>query len=182
MRTSNRWQEYCETTFNNLRANVHNWGKPEFSRPLTRIYYIGVFDSGTPNHTGFISEAAYRNKLQGHKTVHDHYLSPQFVGRMILDNPDIYLKDYEVFRDIFWKSCGTVVVTADENIRLSLLTTNDGSDYSVSVPTDHKYAHLGISLYRRPDGTNRWKKAQPVSENELHFPEHLIDYEKGFLI
>ena len=182
MKNSNRWQEYCETAFNGLRANVHNWGKPEFSRPITRIYYIGVFDCGTPNHTGFISEAAYHNKLVRGKTVHDHYLSPQFVGRMILDNPDTYLQDFEVFRDIFWKSCATVVVTAGENIRLSSLTTNDGNDYKVSVPTDEKYASLGISLYRRPDGDTRWKNAQPVIENGLYFPEHLIQYEKEFLV
>lgn len=182
MRTSNRWQEYCETTFNSLRANVHNWGRPEFSRPITRIYYIGVFDCGTPNHTGFISEAAYHNKLNRKKTVHDHYLSPQFVGRMILDNPDIYLQDFEVFRDIFWKSCATVVVTAEENIQLSLLTTNDGNDYTVSVPTDQKYAHLGINLYRRPDNKHQWNNAQPVSGNSLYFPEHLIEYEKEFLV
>ncbi len=182
MKNSNRWQQYCETAFNSLRANVHNWGKPEFSRPITRIYYIGVFDCGTPNHTGFISEAAYHNKLVGGKTVHDHYLSPQFVGRMILDNPDTYLQDFDVFRDIFWKSCATVVVTAEENIQLSLLTTNDGNDYTVSVPTDEKYASIGISLYRRPDGEQRWKNAQPATGNGLYFPEHLIQYEKEFLV
>jgi hypothetical protein len=87
-----------------------------------------------------------------------------------------------VFRDIFWKSCATVVVTAEENIQLSLLTTNDGNDYTVSVPTDKKYAHLGINLYRRPDDQQRWKNAQPVSGNRLYFPEHLIQYEKEFLV
>ncbi len=182
MKNSNRWQEYCETTFNSLKANVHNWGKSEFSRPITRIYYLGVFDCGTPNHTGFISEAAYHNKLVRGKTVHDHYLSPQFVGRMILDNPDTYLQDFDVFRDIFWKSCATVVITAQENNQLSLLTDNDGNDYKVSVPTDEKYASLGISLYRRPDGDTRWKNAQPVIGNGLYFPEHLIQYEKEFLV
>ena len=58
-RRTNRWEEYCETTYNSLRANVHNWGRPEFFRPLTRIYYMGVFDCGNPNHTRLISETAY---------------------------------------------------------------------------------------------------------------------------
>lgn len=175
------WQAYCETTFNSLRANRHNWGRPEFARPLTRIYYIGVFDCGLPNSTGFISEAAYNNKLSGQKTVHDHYLSPQFVGRMILDNPNKYLEDYEVFSDIFWKSCGTVVVTQDENIKLSQLTDNKGNDYKVMIPTDEKYKHLGINLYQRPDNSPRWKNAQPT-ENVLDFPQDLIEYERRFLV
>ena len=90
-RKVNRWEEYCETTYNSLKANVHNWGKPEFFRPLTRIYYMGVFDCGNPNHTRLISETAFDRKRRSAKTVHDHYLSPQFVGRMILDHPDQYL-------------------------------------------------------------------------------------------
>ena len=54
-RNTNRWEEYCETTYNSLKANVHNWGRPEFFRPLTRTYYMGVFDCGNPNHTNLIT-------------------------------------------------------------------------------------------------------------------------------
>jgi len=184
MKKSNRWQEYCETAFNSMKANVHNWGKPEFYRPLTRIYYMGVFDCGTPNHTGFISKTAYQNKLNRGKVVHDHYLSPQFIGRMILDNPDKYLTDFEVFRDIFWKSCGTIIVTAEENIKLSLLTENKGKEYRVHVPTDQKYAHLGIDLLSRPSQIRSWVGApmQNVTENEVYFPDDLINYEKNYLV
>ena len=184
MRKPNRWEEYCETTFNSLRANIHNWGKPEFDRPLTRIYYIGVFDCGTPNHTRLISETAYNNKLRGGKTVHDHYLSPQFIGRMILDNPDKYLKEFKVFRDIFWKSCATIMVTAEENIRLSKLTENDGNDYRVHVPTNKKYNHLGINLYMRPERVGSWKQVDvaSASEGDLHFPSDLLEYEKDYLV
>ena len=183
-RRTNRWEEYCETTYNSLKANVHNWGKPEFFRPLTRIYYMGVFDCGNPNHTRLISETAFSNKQVGRKTVHDHYLSPQFVGRMILDHPDQYLSDFGVFRDIFYKSCGTIIVTAEENIRLSHLTNNDGDDYKVYVPTDQKYQHLGINLLSRPTKVRSWRGVMldKASEDDLHFPEHLIKYEKDYLV
>ena len=184
MRRSNRWKEYCETTFNSLNANIHNWGKKEFYRPLTRIFYMGVFDCGTPNHTGFISQTAYNNKLEGNKTVHDHYLSPQFIGRMILDNPDKYLSDFNVFRDLFWKSCGTVVVTAEENIKLSKLTENNDNYYKVFVPTDKKYEHVGIKLLSRPDKKQKWKGVDVVeaSTTDLYFPDDLIEYEKDYLV
>ena len=85
MKKVNRVEEYCQTTFNSLGANVHNWGKPEYTRPLTRLFYVGVFDCGNPYPTGLISENALNNKSNKQKTVLDHYLSPQFIGRMILD-------------------------------------------------------------------------------------------------
>ena len=44
MKRKNRIEEYCETTFNCLKANVHNWGKPDYARPISRIYYSGVLD------------------------------------------------------------------------------------------------------------------------------------------
>ena len=177
----NRWEEYCETTYNSLRANVHNWGKPEYERPITRIFYIGVFDSGLPHHTGFISEAAYENKLNKKKVVHDHYLSPQFVGRMILDNSEKYLENFELFRNMFWNCCATIVVTAEENIRLSKLTDNSGGSYQIKVPTNEKYNHLGIQLYKRPENKTGWKSARPTDE-AIFYPEDLIEYEKKFLI
>ena len=61
MKVTKNWRAYCQTTFNSLQANIDNWGKPDFFRPITRIYYIGVFDCGQVNHLGLISEAAKNN-------------------------------------------------------------------------------------------------------------------------
>ena len=80
MKKSKNWKSYCQTTFNSLRANVDNWGNPDFFRPITRLYYIGVFDCGTSNHMGLISHEALHNPKERTK---DHCLSPQFIGRMI---------------------------------------------------------------------------------------------------
>ena len=80
------WKVYAEKTFNNLKANSHKWrSSPNWDRAITRDYYIGVFDCGNPNPTGLISENAFNNKLNKIKTVPDHCLSPQFIGRMIMD-------------------------------------------------------------------------------------------------
>ena len=107
------WKAYCKTSFNALSANIENWGIPEFYRPITRIYYINVFDCGLSNFSGLISENALTNKVNGKKVVHDHCLSPQFIGRMIMDNPDKYLKNYSDFESIFWESCKTIFVTQE---------------------------------------------------------------------
>lgn len=176
------WKSYCETTYNSLKANLHNWGKPEFARPITRIYYIGVFDSGIPNPTGLISENALKNKSVKKKVVHDHCLSPQFISRMILDNPDVYLTSLDKFQEIFLLSCQTIVVTAEENLELSYLTSNDGDTYEVKVPTHLKYNHLGIKLYKRPDNAVRWNKSVAIDSNILDVPNELKEYEKQFLV
>ena len=96
----------------------------------------------------------------------------------------MYLSDFGVFRDIFYKSCGTIIVTAEENIRLSHLTNNDGDDYKVYVPTDQKYQHLGINLLSRPTKVRSWRGVMldKASEDDLHFPEHLLKYEKDYLV
>jgi len=178
------WKYYCETTYNALRANVHNWGKPEFARPITRIYYIGVFDCGNPNPSGLISESALQNKENKQKVVLDHCLSPQFIGRMVLDNPDVYLSDFNRFQNVFWYSTRTVVVTQKENEALSELTENDGMFYQVKVPTDLKYNHLDIKLHRRQENRKSWKRkfCDSMDTNIIEVPKELLEYEKKFLV
>lgn len=176
------WKAYCRASFNSLRGNVEDWGKPESYRPITRLYYITVFDCGLVNFTGLVSEEALKNKINGKKVVYDHCLSPQFIGRMIMDNPDQYLSKYSVFEEIFWESCKTVMVTQEQNFALSALTENDGQDYLVHVPTDKKYNHLGINLWFRPQRNGKWKDAVCLGENFIEAPEDLLEYEKKFLV
>jgi hypothetical protein len=174
---SKNWKAYCQAVFNSLQANVDNWKDPEFFRPITRIYYIGVFDCGQVNHLGLISSTAKDNPTE---RTHDHCLSPQFIGRMIMDNPDKYLSDYDVFENLFWLSCSTITVTKEENKRLSMLTENDGIDYKVNVPTNLKYKHLGIKLYQKTGAM--WKNAVEYDDNIIPAPADLLDYEKRFLV
>jgi len=174
---SKNWKAYCQTTFNSLGANVDNWGNPDFFRPITRLYYIGVFDCGQVNHLGLISEDAINYPKE---RTFDHCLSPQFIGRMIMDNPDKYLSDYDIFENLFWLSCSTITVTKNENKRLSMLTENDGVDYRVYIPTNLKYRHLRIKLYQK-NGT-RWSDAIECDDNIIPAPSDLLEYEKKFLI
>ena len=176
------WKVYCETACNSLRANIHNWGKLEFNRPISRTYYINVFDCGLINFTGLVSEEALKNKISGKKVVYDHCLSPQFIGKMIMDNPDEYLYKYPAFEELFWESCKTVMVTQEENFALSALTENNGEDYLVHVPTDKKYNYLGINLLFRPLRNGKWNEAVPLDTNFIEAPETLLEYEKQFLV
>ena len=171
------WKVYCLTAFNALRANAELWQDPAYFRPITRIYYDLVFCSGY-NRTGLISEAALNNTKE---RTDDHCLSPQFIARMIMDNPDLYLSDYTVFENLFNLARTTVCVTKSENKQLSLLTDNDGVDYKVYVPTNKKYGHLGIKLYEKVG--HQWKD---VVEYEGDIgdiaPIDLLTYEEKFLV
>ena len=99
---------------------------------------------------------------------------------MIMDNPERYLSDYDVFENLFWLSCSTITVTKSENKQLSLLTENNGIDYKVFIPTNLKYQHLGIKLYRK-SGVS-WKTAVEYDDNIIPAPSDLLEYEKRFLV
>ena len=171
------WRVYCRTAFNALRANAELWNDPDYFRPITRIYYDLVFCSGY-NHTGLISEAALNDS---NERTNDHCLSPQFIARMIMDNPDLYLSDYTVFENLFNLARTTVCVTKSENKQLSLLTDNDGVDYKVYVPTNNKYGHLGIKLYEKVG--QQWKNAVEYDGNVGDLaPQDLLNYEEQFLV
>ena len=176
---SKKWKAYCKTAFNSMKSNVDNWGDPDFFRPITRTFYINVFDCAGVNHTGLISENALKNPSS---RTNDHCLSPQFIGRMIMDSPEVYLEDYHLFENLFWKACSTITVTKEENTSLSKLTKNDGIIYEVSIPTNLKYSHLGINLFQRPVNSNKWKDAIKYPAHFIDTPTDLLNYEKKFLI
>jgi hypothetical protein len=175
---SKNWKAYSQTTFNSLQANIENWKDPDFFRPITRMYYMGVQSCGDGiNHLGLISEEAID---QPDERTRDHCFSPQFIGRMIMDNSDKYLSDYDVFENLFWLSCSTITVSKKENRQLSLLTENRGGNYLVHVPTNLKYQHLGIKLYEK--NGPKWTDVVECDDNIIPAPTDLLEYEKKFLV
>ena len=93
------------------------------------------------------------------KMVDDHFLSPQTVTEFILDNPDPYLKDVELFRRLFECISYTHEITNIQNTSLAQLKH--------TVPTFKKYQHKNIKLYNK-------KTSAPV-DNLLNLPVHVSD-------
>lgn len=177
------WKITCKKAFRNLNANACDWNTcDQWKREISRDFYLAVFDSGNPNPSGYISENAYVNKMNKQKTVHDHCFSPQFIGRMVMDNADIYLSDYQKFKQVFWYACTTIVVTQKENELLSYLTDNNNDGLKIKVPTNKKYEHLGIKLYKRDEGRIHWKYSKPTNKSFIEVPQELLEYEKQYLI
>ena len=63
------WQAYSKTAYHAMCSSLANWGDADFYRPITRLYYISVFDCAQVNHLGLISEEALNNPKE---RTHDH--------------------------------------------------------------------------------------------------------------
>ena len=176
---------YCMIAFNSLQKWREYWHLPEWKRPLTKVVYDNAFHC-TNLHTGFITRGSLEKRIAHNsekpfQPCYDHYLSPQFMARMIMDDPNTYLEDFEVFKDIFTLMTSVVEITNPENTKLRQLTSNKGGKYKVFASTDTKYEVAGIELLKRPEGETSWLKAT-TTEDKLYFPEDLIEYEKRFLV
>ena len=171
-----KWESFAEVAFYAMKGALPLWkdAKPDTVRSMTRILYDQVFSSGDPNKSGYISSAAMEAKRKKLKTCKDHCLSPQFVARMVYDNPDVWLSDLDKFKTLFYKCCTTILVTSKENNQLSQLTTNKNGVLNVLVPTHMKYGHLGINLFHEDKGY------VDDAFDEIVPPE-LITYEQKYL-
>lgn len=184
--TEYRIETYCLIAYNAMRSNLYLWkSKPndkDVLRGVTRPYYDLVHSLSIPS--GYITVNALQEKQNDSQWIlcKDHCYSPQFIGRMIMDHSEIYLEDYEKFRQLFYKSCTTIDITPEENRKLSLLTSNQNGNYKILVPTDKKYQHLNIQLVKRNYGRNWYHKPTDPVSNYIETPEELLHYEKQFLI
>lgn len=152
---------------------------------ITRDYYHGQFDgigeSLIPQNK--ISQKALRLWRNGGKLTKDHAFTPQLFGRLVMDNPDIYLVDTEesrlLFNKLFLISATIIFVTSEENTILRCQTHNNGDSFKLEVPTHLKYKTAGIKLLEKRDNET-WKNAKPIS-NILTVPKELTEYEKQYL-
>ena len=177
------WTQYSRVAFEALKANQQLWatGDQDAQRAVTKIYYDLVFSSGY-NRTGLISEAAVTAKLNGKKVTEDHFLSPQFLARLIMDTPDPFLTNYKAFEKLFAQARQVIVVTPAENKALSQLTTNLNGQFIVHIPTVHKYQHLNMNLMSRQG--RGWSNLTPVTgefTTLVDFPQALTTYEEQFI-
>lgn len=172
-----RWLSFANVSFYAMNGAAPLWknSNSDTKISMTRLFYDQVFSCGNPNKTGYISSNALDAKRDKKKICNDHCLSPQFIARMIYDNPDVWLTNYERFKNLFFSSCQTIVVTSQENTKLSNLTSNKNGKFEVKVPTHLKYGHCDITLFHPKKGI--------VNNPFLDIlPEELLEYEKQYLV
>ena len=172
-----KWESFAEVAFHAMKGVLPLWtnASPDTRRAMTRILYDLVFSTGDPNKTGYMSSNAMEAKTKRLKTCKDHCLSPQFVARMVYDNPDVWLTDFEKFKKLFHACCQTILITSKQNYALSNLTKNLNGEFFVEVATHEKYKHLNIKLFREQEGY-----VEDVFYDKL-VPIELTKYERKYL-
>ena len=147
----NRYETYVHSAFITLRGFIPFWRKNEFTlRAYPRHLYDMVMSVGTKktDKSRYTSElypydlGTYidsKGKVQNDRMVDDHFLSPQTVGEFVLDNPDPYLEDFELFKRLFKCISSTHNIRHTQNLSLAKLKH--------TVPTKFKYREKNIILY-----------------------------------
>jgi len=144
-------------------------------RAITRPFYDLVHSCSIP--TGLITESAFNS----HKKTKDHCFRPQFVYRFMLDNHEQF-EDFSVFREWFVMCCSTILVTPNENDRLSSEgTKNHGGEYVIMSPTDKQYVRANLDLFTYSNERSWAKRSLTPASNGINAPSTLLEYEKVFI-
>jgi hypothetical protein len=107
-----------------MKVAAEEWAElsPKAKNKLARMYYVWVFGESSIQ-TGLMSEALWDgaedeegNKI---KPSPDHFTIPQFCGYMMLDNPKIFLKDEDVFWEMYNWNRYIIKTTPEQNKDLS---------------------------------------------------------------
>ena len=150
-------------------------GDTNVARAITRPFYDLVHSCSIP--TGLITESAFNS----HKKTKDHCFRPQFVYRFMLDNHEQF-EDFSVFREWFVMCCSTILVTPNENDRLSSEgTKNHGGEYVIMSPTDKQYVRANLDLFTYSNERSWAKRSLTPASNVINAPSTLLEYEKVFI-
>ena len=101
---------------------------------------------------------------------------------MIYDNPDKYLSDYDVFREIFFDARRTIIVAKTENDLFSNDTSNDGTNFVIQTRSDKLYQKHGVKLFSFTD-EGYWKNRTftPASYDAMIFNNDALLNEERFI-
>lgn len=178
--------DYAEIVYTDLRAQGENWNKKRNNRNTVRGITHGNYDRihtlSTPS--GLVSKSAIEQKLKDSKFVFtkDHAYRPQFIMQMFMDNPEVFLTDFNVFLEYIILASTTILITSKENDKLKSFTKNKNGEILIKVPTDKIYQEAGIELLETQSGRGWWKRDLKPADNYLHTPDLYLEYEKKFLV
>lgn len=163
-----------------MNPEIISWWNDEskdtnVGRAITRPFYDLVHSCSIP--TGLITESAFKSE----KKTKDHCFRPQFVYRFMLDNHEQF-EDFSVFREWFVMCCSTILVTPNENDRLSSEgTKNHGGEYVIMSPTDKQYVRANLDLFTHSNERSWAKRSLTPASNVINAPSALLEYEKVFI-
>jgi len=178
--------DYAEVIFTDLRAQKDNWNRKRNNkhtcRAVTHRNYDGIHTLSTPS--GLVSKEAVEKKRKDSKFVFtkDHAYRPQFMMQMFMDNPEVFLTDFDVFLEYIILASTTILITPEENNKLKSFTKNKNGEILIKVPTDKIYQEAGIELFETQSGRGWYKRDLKSADNYLPTPDVYLEYEKKFLV
>ena len=178
--------DYAEVVYTDLRSQIELWNRKRNNKHIVRGITHGNYDRihtlSTPS--GLVSKSAIEEKLKNPKFVFtkDHAYRPQFIMQMFMDNPDVFLTDFNIFLEYVILASTTILITSKENDKLKGFTKNKNGEILIKVPTDKIYKESGIELLEVQRGIGWHKRNLKPADNYLLTPDLYLEYEKTFLV
>jgi hypothetical protein len=178
--------DYAEVIFTDLRAQIELWNKKRNNRHICRGITHGNYDRihtlSTPS--GLVSKLAIEEKRKNSKFIFtkDHAYRPQFMMQMFMDNPEVFLTDFNIFLEYIVLASTTILITPEENNKLKNFTKNKNGKILIKVPTDKIYQEAGIELFETQSGRGWYNRDLKPADNYLPTPDVYLEYEKKFLV
>lgn len=155
-------EKVCFTVFNQMKLQLPMWRDDRYAnRYVERTFYNGV---SIIQSKLFSKNARFNPKKL--KVVNEHCFTPQLIGRFIFDNHQIYLNDYDKFREIYIIASTTIKTLDTENILLRQQN---------NIPILEKYKTAKIDLWG-PTGFIKYDSPFPLS-----LPNEIIEYDKQII-
>jgi len=172
----NKKEQVWFEQFDIMQHKLERWKNGDITREGKRHICRTFYESIGSVKTGWQSQ---QSLLKGAGITNDHVFIPQFIGRMIMDMGDVYLTDFEKYKELCEFACLTIQVTKGENKQLSqqtptIMDLGDGYTF-LTCSIQDKYDELGITLWNKTEGT--WE----MNGFPMTVPQEIVDYESQFL-
>lgn len=150
----------------------------EEKNKCSRAYYTWAFDA-KDRQTGLMSEAIWdgAEDEEGNKisTSKEHFTIPQFCGYMMLDHPKIFLKDEDVFWEMFNWNRYIIKTTSTQNTALSKYSWRKNNLVKCSLYERYEKEKITLAL-----------KGYGILENQKECfpkpPKEFLEIEKKYIV
>jgi|TARA_B110001454_G_C12583368_1_gene377059 hypothetical protein len=117
------------------KASLYSTSAEFDGKVYERLYYDTI--ASIPSN--WVSKNYLNTDDKKKYTTKDHMMKPQFGGKFLMDNPDIWLGSFEKFLEWSMRFSMVISVTKEENTRLRVDTNY--------IPLEETYAYAGIQLF-----------------------------------
>lgn len=170
------WEEASELCLDMLNSHRYGWGGYTDSKKRMILDWVYDITSGAGTcrngkvDSGLISKEAIR----ANKKTADHFISPRFRGRSIMDDNQHILDDSKKFKKTFRSSQTVIWLTKEQNMNMRYHHNNG----IIRIPQLTKDKYNEIKFWSKANGGG-WVKGFPLV-NEI--PEWYTNSERKYLI